>query len=63
MYVRHSIAEQRARGWSRLRSHKTTLPIFAHFPMRGIARTGLTPIDQQETTNQPQPRVCCVLVP
>lgn len=33
------------------------------YPMGELARTGLTPIDQQETTNQPQPRVCCVLVP
>jgi hypothetical protein len=27
------------------------------------AKGCLTSIDQQETTNQPQPRVCCVLVP
>jgi hypothetical protein len=60
MYVRHSIAEQRARGWSRLRRHKTTLPIFAHFPMRGCCSNRVNP--HRPTRNDksvPTARVLC----
>ena len=60
MYVRHSIAEQRARGWGRLRRYKATLPIFAHFPMRGCCSNRVNP--HRPTRNDksaPTARVLC----
>jgi hypothetical protein len=45
MYFRHGIAEQRARGWSRLRRLKTTLPNFAHLHVQGCCLMGVNDAD------------------